>query len=266
MSGKKQKPNVPEEIALEKVRIDGGTQPRAAIDQEYVTELATALEDGVALPPVDVVADGATYWLVDGFHRYHAHRKCSFGHIAATVTPGTQADAQWLSYQANQQQDTVGLRRSNADKRRAVLAALSHPKGESMSDNAIAEHCGVSGAMVGIYRRSMSQPKPAAKAEPGEAQLQTVYSSPVPDTEPDAEAEAAAEVRTCADGRKRNVAKIGKAKPAPAATATEAPEPVGLARAAEAIEILGSIPADDPQRAEGMAGVRTWINENIASE
>ena len=222
------------------------SQPRAAIDEEYVTELATALEDGVALPPVDVVADGATYWLVDGFHRYHAHRKCEYGHIAANVTPGTQADAQWLSYQANQQQDTVGLRRSNADKRRAVLAALGHPRGE----------------MVGIYRRSMSQPKPAAKAEPEPAPLQTFYSGPVPDSGPEADAEPAPTVRTGKDGRTQNVAKIGKAKAAPTATATDAPEPVGLARAAEAIEILGSIPADDPERGEALAAVAKWIEDN----
>jgi hypothetical protein len=138
------------------IRIDGGTQPRAAIDQAYVNELAEALRTpGHELPPVHVVADGAVYWLVDGFHRWHGHRAAKRAKIQALVTQGSLEDAKWLSCAANREQDHIGLRRTNAEKQRAVLAALAHPKGRTMSDRAIAEHVGVSPNMVGIHRKQV---------------------------------------------------------------------------------------------------------------
>jgi hypothetical protein len=139
------------------IRIDGGTQPRAAIDQAYVNELAEALRTpGLELPPVHVVADGAVYWLVDGFHRWHGHRAAKRAKIQALVTQGSLEDARWQSFAANREQDHIGLRRTNAEKQRAVLAALAHPKGRTMSDRAIAEHVGVGHNMVSVYRKQLS--------------------------------------------------------------------------------------------------------------
>jgi hypothetical protein len=47
-------------------------------------------------------------------------------------------------------------RRSNEDKRKAVVAALQHPKGAKLSDRQIAEHCGVSSMFVGKCRDELS--------------------------------------------------------------------------------------------------------------
>ena len=38
-------------------------------------------------------AAGGNYWLVDGFHRYHAARKAGKTTIMAKVSPGTQRSA-----------------------------------------------------------------------------------------------------------------------------------------------------------------------------
>jgi len=47
------------------------------------------------------------------------------------------------------------LRRSNADKRKAVELALQHPSGAKLSDRQIAEHVGVDHKTVGRYRAEL---------------------------------------------------------------------------------------------------------------
>jgi ParB-like chromosome segregation protein Spo0J len=155
MAGKKQTTNEVEEVALTKIRTDGGTQVRAAIDEQYVEDLAALIEDGKTLPPVELVYDGEAYWMVDGFHRLYAHRKLLYGHISAIVHQGTQSDAQWRSYRANLQHDSAGMKRTNADKRRAVLAAFDHPNGKGKTDNAIAEWVGVTAPTVAKCRAGL---------------------------------------------------------------------------------------------------------------
>jgi len=141
----------PRQIKLEEIRIDGGTQPRVRIDQNAVTDYAEAMSGGEAFPAVDLVHDGATYWLVDGFHRYHAARRAGKVSISAFVKAGQQADAVWASLAVNK---THGLRRTNADKAKAVTTALQHPNSEGLSNRLMAEHCGVSEGFIRKLRCS----------------------------------------------------------------------------------------------------------------
>jgi hypothetical protein len=138
-------------LALDCIRTDGGTQPRAEMRQDVVEDYADLLRNGKQLPPLSVVHDGTSYWLWDGFHRYAAAREARLANLPAEVTRGTVEEARWLALSANR---THGLRRSNEDKRRAVEAALRlRPE---LSDRAIAEHCGVSQPLVGTVRGEMS--------------------------------------------------------------------------------------------------------------
>lgn len=139
-------------VHLDAIRLDGGTQPRGGINDDYVAELVEAIQAGVTLPPVDIMYDGEIYWLFDGFHRVAAHRKADFYLVPANIHQGTQADAQWRSYAANQ---THGLRRSNEDKQRAIKAALRHPNGAQMPDREIARHLGVDHKTVGGWREKL---------------------------------------------------------------------------------------------------------------
>lgn len=139
-------------VHLDAIRLDGGTQPRGGINDDYVTELVEALQAGVTLPPVDIMYDGEIYWLFDGFHRVAAHRKADFYLVPANIHQGTQADAQWRSYAANQ---THGLRRSNEDKQRAIKAALRHPNGAQMPNREIARHLGVDEKTVRLWREKL---------------------------------------------------------------------------------------------------------------
>jgi ParB-like chromosome segregation protein Spo0J len=82
-------------IALAKIRLDGGTQPRAALDQATVDEYADAMENKAQFPAVTVFYDDTDYWLVDGFHRVAAAKKKGETRISAIIRPGSLADAQW---------------------------------------------------------------------------------------------------------------------------------------------------------------------------
>ena len=149
-----------EHLQLTDIKIDGGTQPREAISEETVAEYAEAIREGAAFPAVIVFCDGATHWLVDGFHRYHAHRRADKVTIEAVVHQGTLRDAILHSLAANVDH---GLRRTNADKRKAVMTMLTNElvatdaDGNPWSDNEIARRCAVSHGVVTRVRSSLSQ-------------------------------------------------------------------------------------------------------------
>lgn len=140
-------------ILISNIRVDGGTQPRATIDFDAVFEYMDAMTDGAKFPPVVVYYDGTDYWLADGFHRVNAADKAGCEEIACELHQGTQQDAQWYSFAANK---TNGLRRTNDDKQRAVKAALKHPLGAGLSDQAIAKHVGVSPPTVASWREKIT--------------------------------------------------------------------------------------------------------------
>jgi hypothetical protein len=79
-------------------------------------------------------------------------------HVA--VTDGTKDDAQWICLSANH---THGLRRTNADKRRAVELALARKP--NLNNVAIAGHCGVSDRFVGNMRAELSPNRSMIPAE-----------------------------------------------------------------------------------------------------
>ena len=142
-----------QELKISEIRTDGGTQPRAALDPEIIAEYADAMDRGEQFPPVDVMYDGDHYWLFDGFHRVKAAGTTDRTTIAAEVHQGTQQDAQWESLAANKKH---GLRRSRADKQRAVKQALKG-WGSEKSAREIARHVGVSDATVRRYSEEVRQ-------------------------------------------------------------------------------------------------------------
>ncbi|MCC6363178.1 MAG: ParB N-terminal domain-containing protein [Bryobacterales bacterium] len=152
---------VPATLALDAIRRDGGTQPRTEIDPSIVNEYADEMKAGATFPPVVVFFDGNSYWLADGFHRVDAYREAGIIEIECLVRQGTLDDARWYSFSANQ---THGLRRTNEDKRRAVMAALTHPKSAGLSDEQIAIHVGVHRNTVLAYRKEATCTNCASEA------------------------------------------------------------------------------------------------------
>lgn len=136
-------------ILIKKIRIDGGTQAREQLDQDAVADYAKAYRDGERLPPVVIMFDGSHNWLADGFHRYHAAVAAGLEKLEANSLNGTQRAA--VLYAAGANTDH-GLRRTNADKRRAIEMLLADEEWRTWSDRAIADHAGVSDKTVAAVR------------------------------------------------------------------------------------------------------------------
>lgn len=135
------------------MRIDGGTQARTAIDEGTVAEYAEAVRNGAVLPPLSLFFDGVHFWLADGFHRYHAYLQAGgVERISAEIRTGSRRDAVLYAVGANA---AHGLRRSNADKRRAVQMVLDEPEWAQWSDREIARVCGVSQPFVSEQRHAI---------------------------------------------------------------------------------------------------------------
>ena len=166
----------PRKVMIEHIEYDSENQARERLDNDTVAEYADAMERKEKLPPIVCYHDGSTYWLADGFHRYHAARKRGEKLIEAQVIKGSRDDARWHAAGANTQH---GLKRTTADKQKAVRLALALRP--NLSDRKIAEHCGVDHKTVAALR---------AKASTGEIPQSTI--------------------RTGADGRTINTANIGR--------------------------------------------------------
>lgn len=136
-------------IPISAIRLDGGTQSRALLQDGIINEYAAALEDGASFPPVVLFYDGSDHWLADGFHRVRAYLFAGRDTIPADVRQGTRRDAILYSVGAN---EAHGLRRTNDDKRRAVLTLLNDAEWAKWSDREIARRCNVSDKTVASLR------------------------------------------------------------------------------------------------------------------
>lgn len=144
-------------IDLAKIRLDGGTQPRAEIFEETRDQYIEAMGRGDPFPPLVVFFDGEDYWLADGFHRYHAARALKRSGFNCDVTQGGQRDAILFSVGANADH---GRLRTNDDKRRAVLRLLTDPEWSQWSDREIARRCRVDHKTVAALRPPAPMPEP----------------------------------------------------------------------------------------------------------
>ncbi len=140
-------------VAVARIRTDGGTQPRAQMNPVTVENYAEDMQSGAAFPPIVVFYDGSDYWLADGFHRLAAAKRAELEHIKADVRQGTRRDAVLFSVGANA---THGLRRTNDDKRRAVLTLLRDDEWVKWSDREIARQCAVTHPFVAKIRIELS--------------------------------------------------------------------------------------------------------------
>jgi hypothetical protein len=247
-------------LKLDDIRIDGGTQMRAEISTATVAEYAELLDDGVELPPLVVFNDGADHWLGGGFHRYHAKRYNRDVTARCEVRSGTVRDAILFAAGDNAEH---GLRRTNADKRKAVLAVLDLDGWASKSNYEIAEVCKVT---EGYVRKMRIVRSDAAAAY---FELRTKHGTP-----------AVMDTSNIGKGNGK-----GKAPPVPqqpppesaTASSDEAPTDgggdadtpqkripgwIGWKIADQAICILHKMPHNNKQRGAALDRVVEWCNTN----
>lgn len=174
-------------LGIDVIRIDGGTQCRAEINQAKINEYAELIESGVSFPAVRVFFDGVSYWLADGFHRYHAHRQAAQGSISADVEKGIARDALLYAIGANAEH---GLPRTNADKRKAVQTMLDDFEWQDWSNAEIARHCRVSVTLVATMRGDAAPEERKYKTSTGKVMTKkTTSAKPKKEEEPEPEVE-----------------------------------------------------------------------------
>ena len=143
-----------QKVKINSIIVRGEIQQRKQLDEECIKEYVEAIADGADFPPVDVYDDGESLFLADGFHRVEAYRQTGIATVAVTIHKGTKRDAILHAVGANA---THGLRRTNDDKRKAVLTLLNDSEWGQWSDTAIAKRIGVTQPFVSKVRRNRTQ-------------------------------------------------------------------------------------------------------------
>jgi ParB-like chromosome segregation protein Spo0J len=125
----------------------------SGINKRTVAEYSASMKAGASFPPVVVFDNGkGSSWLADGFHRCAAAEAAGLVDIAVDVRKGSRRDALLYAASANSQH---GLRRTNADKRRAVLLLIeAFPK---WSDRKIGAAAGVHNETVAAGRKQVTE-------------------------------------------------------------------------------------------------------------
>lgn len=187
-------------IHIDKIRLDGGTQSRAALNDATVSEYAEAMADpDTVFPPITVYFDGKEYWLADGFHRLAAWRLIGRTDIPADIRQGDRRRAILHSVAANA---AHGLRRTNDDKRRAVLTLLEDAEWSAWSNREVARRCGVSEGFVRSLRTERSDDHPQERTYTNKHGTEAVMNTSnigVRETRPTEPARQEAEVGEVAD-------------------------------------------------------------------
>ncbi len=139
------------QIALSNIK-DGGAQMRVEMKPDVVREYADEMATGTVFPPVVVYHDGTDYWLGDGFHRVEAARKLDRETIDAEVRDGDERQAILHGVGSNA---SHGLRRTQADKRRAIERLLRDEEWSKWSNRQIAKAAAVDHKTVEKVRREL---------------------------------------------------------------------------------------------------------------
>lgn len=163
-----------ENIKLEHIRIDCGTQSREKENQEQIDNIAEGIANGNEIDPAVIFDDGEYFYLADGFHRYYAHKKQGLLSMPCIRHLGTLRDAQIYAFQeANKYQKSLPL--TNADKRKRVNWHLDDLELQDIPDRELAKRIGVSHVMV----YNMKKARMAPPADPKPAKLENVIEQPL---------------------------------------------------------------------------------------
>lgn len=227
-------------VNLSDIRTDGGTQMRASLNDDTVSDYAAIIRDGVDFPPVILFFDGSTHWLADGFHRFFAYKQAGAVEIPAEVQQGTKREAILFSVGANA---AHGLPRTREDKRKAVQALLDDAEWALWSDREIAKRAGVHHQLVANLRSSLDDHPVSRNYTTRHGTTATMDTGNIgkPQSEKEAEREdRKAQVEAAERQRADNLAQL----PADVRERMSATEAAIADRAAAKGETLGAPPED----------------------
>lgn len=148
-----------------KAIIVAGLQIREEMDRKHVDDLAELFDEDTptwpeGLPPAVVFHDGNSYYLADGHHRLTAAEQSGCTEIRVEVHKGTMQDALRHACGANAKH---GLKRTNADKRKALRIAIENNL--AGSEAGLAKICNVSRPLVSDFLRELGKKESAKPKE-----------------------------------------------------------------------------------------------------
>lgn len=149
-------------MKLSEIVIDSRLQMRQdGVILDAVEDYSRALKLGESFPPITVFEVGPEFFLVDGFHRYAAHRKTERETIDVEIIKGSWDEAVYYArYVANRKN---GMKVTLADKKNILSETLKDPRYFDTTVREIADLCGLSVGMVQKYKSSLTAPpKPAS--------------------------------------------------------------------------------------------------------
>lgn len=135
-------------LALSSIVRDPSLQTRERLDEEWIAELSDLYRGNHEIAAIEVVFDGARYLLTDGWHRIEAQFRAwgadaviAVEIIDASTTDDPLSIAKTRAAMGNRE---GGLRRTDGDKRKAVILLRSTPAGRKMTHDEISKRVGVS--------------------------------------------------------------------------------------------------------------------------
>lgn len=168
-------------LSIASIQRDPRAQPRERLDENTVASYHVAMSTGAVFPPVVVCGE----FLADGFHRLEAAVRAGLEEILAEVREGGLREAILFSVGANA---THGLPRTQADKRRAVLALLRDPEWSARSDRWIGQQAVVDHKTVARWRADLASGKDFSRSssagmagEPSTGEIPQLPSSAPPE-------------------------------------------------------------------------------------
>lgn len=177
-------------------KIEVCVQTRYRVDHSVVDEYASDMKAGAVFPAIIVFAEKGSERIIlgDGEHRLLATQLNGKKTINCEVRVGDKAKALRYSLGAN---DKHGLRRTQADKRKAVLMAMNEPEYEDWSLRALSELCHVSHELVRQIKQEINE---KAKALDDEDSGKSKKKKKVPETQEEVDLGCLREAITAING------------------------------------------------------------------
>lgn len=251
-----------EQLEIRKVRTDGGTQMRAGISPDTVSEYAEHIMDGAEFPAVVVFHDGDNYWLADGFHRVNAYKQAGLSVVPVDIRSGDRADAVKFALKANA---ANGMPRTRDDMRRGYEVICANELCDKADTKSVKELLGCSSRWAQELTRDARQEakshrdqKIASLSKEGKSQREIADEVGV---------DAATVNRSVAKKNTSEMQQKAETEPQPELeSSADKGQPqsrgVGVRIAHEAIAVLKRIPLSDGLRQDAFDIVQDWIETN----
>lgn len=140
-------------VSIDSLRRDGGTQPRAGLNDSIVSQFTHDMRRGDKFPPVHAFEDvTGTLWLADGFHRVEAASGIGMTSLEADIERGDVHAAFEHAVREAASHHPLTLE----EKRQAARRFLSESSWRGRSSRWIARLCGIDGQTVDGIRRALS--------------------------------------------------------------------------------------------------------------